>query len=164
MRLIKLALISIAGLFVLATLMTSLLPSEVIVSRAINVETPADSVLVRIRDLRQWKNWIDGMNDTSVNIISATQARLGGTDVTITRVSATAVQSTWRTRNGHLQVSTMNLIFSPAQHITVVQWQFQQRLSWYPWEKLGSIMNDKIIGPMMEKNLGNLKKTAENTN
>jgi thiamine kinase-like enzyme len=58
----------------------------------------------------------------------------------------------------------MNLIFSPARHVTVVQWQFQQRLSWYPWEKLGSIMNDKIIGPMMEKNLGNLKKIVEKTN
>jgi hypothetical protein len=45
-----------------------------------------------------------------------------------------------------------------------VQWQFEQKVKWYPWERLGSMMNDKILGTMMEKNLNNLKALVEKTN
>ena len=163
MRFLKLVFISIATLFILATALSALFPSIVIVSRAVDVTAPADSIMVHIKDMRQWKNWIDGMNDSSVRVHSATAATLGGTEVTITQLTDTTVQSTWRARKGAPQISTIRLISNPAQKQTVVQWQFEQRLKWYPWEKLGSIMNDKILGPMMEKNLANLKKMVETT-
>jgi hypothetical protein len=43
----------------------------------------------------------------------------------------------------------------------VVQWYFDINLRWYPWEKFGSIVFDKQLGPPMEKSLGNLKKLLE---
>jgi hypothetical protein len=55
----------------------------------------------------------------------------------------------------------MRLIGDSLQKVTVVQWQFEQKIKWYPWEKFGSMMNDKILGTMMEKNLGNLRKLIE---
>jgi thiamine kinase-like enzyme len=55
----------------------------------------------------------------------------------------------------------MHLIGSSGERLTVVQWQFEQKLKWYPWERLGSMMNDKILGTMMENNLNRLKTLAE---
>jgi hypothetical protein len=43
----------------------------------------------------------------------------------------------------------------------VLQWYFDIKLRWYPWEKFGSIVFDKQLGPPMEKSLGNLKKLLE---
>jgi hypothetical protein len=43
----------------------------------------------------------------------------------------------------------------------VLQWYFDIKLRWYPWEKFGSIVFDKQLGPPMEKSLANLKKLLE---
>ncbi len=161
MKLIRLAVISIVLLFILATLLSALLPSTVLVSRAVNIERPRDSIMPFVTDINQWASWIEGMSDTSVMIQSAHKAKLGGTDVTITSITDSTVISAWTGRNGNMQTSTMNLIGEPSKNITIVQWQFVQKLKWYPWQKLGSIMNDKILGTMMEKNLNRLKALVE---
>ena len=161
MKLIRLAIISVVILFVLASVMGMLLPSNVLVSRAVNLNAPKDSILPYIKDIRQWNAWIEGMQHESVKIYSATEADLGETKVQITGISDTAIVSSWTGRGGNLQKSTLRLISAQQQKLTIVQWQFEQKLKWYPWERLGSIMNDKILGTMMEKNLNNLKAVIE---
>ncbi|SKA01986.1 SRPBCC family protein [Sediminibacterium ginsengisoli] len=160
MRLIKLAVISVVVLFAVAAFIGALLPSTVLVSRAVNIHVPADSVLKYTSDIREWKNWIEGLNDTTMMVSSPRNAVLGNTAVAITGVSDSAVLSTWETRNGTIQQSTINIIPGPGE-VTIVQWQFVQKLKWYPWEKLGSMMNDKIMGTMMEKNLSRLRDYLE---
>lgn len=162
MRLIKLVLVSLVILFALSTALSFLLPSMVLVSRAVTIEAPPDSVLAKVKDIRQWAGWMDGMESPGVQIHSATSATLGGTEVTIGPVSDTAVVSNWTSKKSNPQVATIRLISRPGQPQTVVQWQFVEQVKWYPWAKLGSMMNDKIMGPMMEKNLDNLKKSLEN--
>jgi hypothetical protein len=44
---------------------------------------------------------------------------------------------------------------------TVVQWYFDFRLKWYPWEKFGSIVFDQQLGPSMESSLENLRINFE---
>lgn len=53
--------------------------------------------------------------------------------------------------------------FEESASITVVQWYFDIKLKWYPWEKFGSIIFDKQFGPPMERSLNNLKKLVENS-
>ena len=67
----------------------------------------------------------------------------------------------WSSASSSTQISTIRLIKAPQRNLTIVQWQFVQKLKWYPWEKFGSFMNDKILGPMMEQNLQNLKRLSE---
>lgn len=157
MRAIKLALISIVILFAVASLIGMILPSTVLVSRAVNIEAYKDSIRPFVSDMNQWAQWIDGMHDSSVHILSANEAYLAGNHVRITGVTDSTVQSSWVGKNGNEQTSLIRLIGDPGRKITVVQWQFVQRLKWYPWEKLGSMMNDKILGTMMERNLNNLR-------
>jgi hypothetical protein len=41
-----------------------------------------------------------------------------------------------------------------------VQWYFDFEVNWYPWEKFGSILFDRQLGPSMERSLETLKKNA----
>lgn len=161
MKLIRLAVLSIVILFILAAVMGALLPATVLVSRAINVHASKDSVMPYLKDIHQWKSWVSGMELPTVTIFSTSNANLGGTLVNITGISDSTVVSSWKGRSGNIQTSTIRMIGDTFQSVTIVQWQFEQKLKWYPWEKFGSIMNDKILGPMMEKNLNNLKLLVE---
>ena len=96
-----------------------------------------------------------------VKITSSSHADLAGTMVDITNVTDSTIVSSWITKKGSFQTSTVRVIGAASQNITIVQWQFEQKLKWYPWERLGSMMNDKILGTMMEKNLNNLKSLVE---
>lgn len=161
MKFIRFVLISIVAMFVIASFIGVLLPSDVLVSRAVDVNAPRDSVMKYINNLEEWKWWIDGMRESSVKIESTSRADLNGTLVNIDQVTDSTVQTSWILKKGNKQIATMHLIGNPSQNRTVVQWQFEEKLKWYPWEKLGSMMNDKILGPMMEMNLNNLKKLVE---
>ena len=60
MRLIKLGIISVVVLFGLITAMSMLLPSQVIISRAIDINRPLVTVYEAVTDLSKWKGWMDG--------------------------------------------------------------------------------------------------------
>lgn len=164
MKLIKLGLISLVCLFLLAVGIGALLPSNVLVSRAVNIKVGPEVVLKQVSDIHEWEHWVTGMKDPSVKIHSTTAATIGNNEVKITRVSDTAVISEWTSNKSNLQISTMRIIHQPQQQVTIVQWQFEQKVGWLPWEKLGTMMNDKIIGTMMEKNLEQLRAYIEAEN
>lgn len=161
MRLIKLGLISVVVLFLLATAIGLLFPSTVVVSRAIDIKSYKDPVFKYVSDLRNWKDWVDGMNNPSVKIIDSVQAILGNTKVNIITITDSTIISKWDSENAASQISTIRFIANENQKMTVVQWQFVQEVKWYPWERFSSMMNDRIIGTLLEKNLNQLKKIAE---
>ena len=161
-RYIKLIVISVFVLFGLVTALGLLFPAKVIVSRAVDIVSPKDSILPLLKDLNGWQKWMEGMTENTVIIASPTKATLGKTGVTISAVTSNKVVSIWLDKNGNSQTSTINLITDNTNIKTVVHWEFQQQLKWYPWERFASMMNDKILGTMMEKNLNNLKTILEN--
>ena len=57
MRYIKMFLVGLIGLFIVITLLSLLLPSEVKVSRAVVINTTTGKVYTQIADFRNWKNW-----------------------------------------------------------------------------------------------------------
>jgi len=162
MRFLKLGLISMVGIFCVMLFFSILMPSMVLVSRAVDISAPVDSIKYRVSDLNQWTNWMNGMQSKTVSIKSAKEAQLGSSTVTINTITDTTVVTGWTSSTKSFQLSTIRFITRSNSTITTVQWQFEQHLNWYPWEKLGSFMNDKILGPMMEQNLLNLKHLAEN--
>ncbi|MBX9733943.1 MAG: hypothetical protein K2X37_07755 [Chitinophagaceae bacterium] len=160
MKLIRFALISVFVLVILASAISFLFPSYVLVSRAITIEQPRRVVLPLVSDYRQWHLWVEGFGDTTVKIIDAHTAIVGKTTVKTLRITDSLITANWG-EGKNLQTSKIRLIGSDTSHTTILQWQFEQKLQWYPWEKFGSMMNDKILGPMMEKNLQQLKVFAE---
>jgi len=160
MKFIKLGAISFVILFCLVTTLGLLFPSTVIVSRAIDVHANSDTLLHQITDMNQWKNWVKGMNGEYATVKNAHEGEMGKTHIAITLVEPKKIVSEWTGSNGKKQISTINLI-SNSPDVTVVQWEFREELSWYPWERFGSMMNDNILGPGMEFNLNALKELVE---
>ena len=87
MRLIKLALISIIALFTVLSFFSVMMPSTVLVSRAVDIYAPSDSIKFYVSDLNQWVYWVKGMRSKDVTIKSAREADLGTQLLTIQTVT-----------------------------------------------------------------------------
>ncbi|HCT23152.1 MAG TPA: hypothetical protein DIW54_07385, partial [Chitinophagaceae bacterium] len=83
MRLIRFALISAVILFALATAIGLLLPSRVIVSRAVDIAAAPEKVRQFTHGIDRWKTWVAGMGDTSVHVFNAADAQIGNNRVTM---------------------------------------------------------------------------------
>lgn len=163
MRFVKLGLISIVGLFVVIFLISLLFPAHVRISRAININAPKDSIVSQLADLRKWQPW-----NVLTNAAPRTNPHYSkdaftsdGLQIKLLQVSADTITTAWRLETGREIGSGFTLY--TADNTTVVQWYFDFYLKWYPWEKFGSIIFDKQLGPPMEQSLGELKKKLETT-
>ena len=161
MGFLKLGFISIIILFLVATCIGLLLPSKVIVSRVTDIFAPKDSIYARVKNINQWKLWVAGMSNENVQIISPTIAILNGTKVSITSIDNYTIQSLWTGKKNTVQQSRLIIIQDNTTNKAIVQWQFVEQLKWYPWQRLGSMMNEAVMGSQLETNLANLKKICE---
>ncbi|WP_153798850.1 SRPBCC family protein [Foetidibacter luteolus] len=160
MRFVKLGLISVVVFFVLLTAMGSLFPSDIIVTRAINISASADTLKNYIADYNKWNDWMAGAKTSDLKVVAkdSSTAFFGTTVIKLLEHKTNSWKHEWKGRSSP-QVSTIELI--TAGPVTTVAWKFEEHVKWYPWAKLGSMMNDKILGSSMEQSLDNLKKTAE---
>lgn len=166
MRLIKLGFISVVVLFGLITAMSLLLPSQIIISRAIDINRPLDTVYEAVTNLSKWKGWMDNYEADSTTISfpskgPASFIKMGKVRVDITALDSTKMEANWQSADSRPLPGSFNFITSADQQMVTVQWQFVQKVKWYPWEKFASITSDKVLGPYMEKSLDNLKKLME---
>jgi hypothetical protein len=159
MRLFKLALISFVILFSIITGIGLLLPSKVIVSRAVDIKASVDTIYHYTKDLKKWKLWITSLQ--SSNIDNPLETKMGKSTIRIISTTKERVEGEWVEVNGDKQLMALSIIPS-NQGQAIVQWQFEQQIKWYPWARFSSMVNDKVIGAMMEQNLANLKAIAEN--
>jgi hypothetical protein len=163
MRFLKLALISIVGLSVVILLISLLIPSQVRISRAVNITAPKDSLVYYLSDLRQWKQWNDLINRQDITNASYSNNSITSDQlqVILGSVQKDTIYTRWQQPDGQIIPSGFTL--HEQGNTAVVQWYFDFKLKWYPWEKFGSIIFDNQLGPPMEKSLGILKKTLEKT-
>jgi len=159
----RLTTISLVILFIVVFAVSALFPSTVVVSRAVNINVSQEKIFPQINNFTAWKTWMEGVNDTTLKIQSANEAFIGDNKVSLAvDADSNKVHSVWTNPHNRIMNSDINLFANTsAPNVTVVQWQFVQKLKWYPWEKFGSLLSDKILGSMMEKNLNKLKEEAE---
>lgn len=127
MKLIRFAIISVFVLVILASAISLLFPSYVLVSRAITVEKPKRVILPLVSDYRQWYLWVDGFSDSTVKIIDANKAMVGKTVVKTVSVTDSLIIANWG-EGKNMQVSKIRLIGSDTSNMTILQWQFEQKL------------------------------------
>ena len=167
MRFLKLAVISFFILFSIVTSIGLLFPSSVRVSRAVNISSPYDTVYKYLNDTKNWKLWMQGADSATIQFLSAqtegqgTAIKIGTGKVDITKNTSDSILTVWTSAGGNIQTSGFILLNDTARTITTVQWFFEEQLNWYPWERFGSMGNDKILGPVMEESLDKLKKLLE---
>ncbi len=69
MRIIKLALISFAFLFLLITAISLFIPAHIRISKAININAETDSLFAFIADTGQWHRWHPAYQQTDINTL-----------------------------------------------------------------------------------------------
>jgi hypothetical protein len=158
MKWIKLVIISAIILFVVVFLLSLLIPDRVRISRAVNITAPQRNIVATVRNPATWTQWNELLKNAAVNGVETTQDQItaGKLDIVYTMVSADTVKTIWRSRQGR-QITGV-FAFQQSGDVTVVQWYFDFRIPWYPWEKIASINFDKQWGPAMEQSLDNLKE------
>ncbi len=156
MRQIRFFLISVLVLSLLLFGIGMLMPSRVVVSRAIDLPVARTKVLPLLQNIQQWPLWMQGLDSSTVLMVNDSTYQLGKLRVNWITRNDTMQLSEWHPENGTVQISTMQLISIPAGQGCTVQWQFEQAVGWWPWERLGSMMNEKIMGPQLQTNLQRL--------
>ena len=162
MRFVKLGLISVVIFSALILLFSLLFPTEVRVSRAINVNASRDKVALLISDMRYWESWNEMLKSPELGQKQFTADKFSSEEMEIDRLESTPdnIRTLWKRKGTDTVSGHFNLIAADTT-VTVVHWYFDFRVKWYPWEKFGSIIFDKQLGPPMEKSLEILKKMGE---
>jgi hypothetical protein len=168
MRALKLVLVSFFILFAVVTAIGLLFPSTVKVSRAVNINAPYDTVYKYLNDVKYWKLWMDGADSSTISFLSVKTAGPGTVvkigisgEVTLTKSTADSIYSNWKSGESNIQQSVFTVLKDASGNVTTAQWSFEERLNWYPWERFGSMGNDKLLGPVMEQSLDKLKRVLE---
>jgi hypothetical protein len=160
MRFIKLAVISAIVLSTILFLISLLLPSNIRVSRAIDIHVSKTRIIPLLKDLQQWGNWneyVKQMPDSGKSVNSST-IESPTLNIIMKNVSDSLLQSEWE--QGGKKFNSAYFLFE-SNGTTVVQWYFDFHLGWLPWQKISGIVYDKQIGPNMEISLAKLKQIAE---
>jgi len=152
MRLIKLAIISVIVFFLIITAFSLMIPSNVRISRAINLASNEDRVLSLLQDSAQWNQWHPAlMNDSTKRSIQTK----------FLSISDTLILTSWQ--QGSRQPFTNGWHIHTMSHADslTLQWYMDFKLPWYPWKKFESLFFDKVYGSMMEQGLANIKEKIQ---
>lgn len=158
MKLIKLALISIVLLFIVVTGVSLMIPSHVRISRAMNIHASASAVLKLISDTSQWASWNPPfMPDTSgraPRLLKATKIKQSDSELVflLRQPGKKPVTSVWKIYSSP----------APSDSITL-QWYIDLNTSWYPWQKLGTMLYEPTFGNMMQQGLTNIRNMEQGT-
>jgi len=162
MRFIKLVLISAVVLFGIITAIASLLPSQVRISRAVDIDAPSAALYPRLAEVKTWEGWNEFVQQYHHRREGHDTLVTDEMTVTITRKTDSLISSAWQQPGGYAFSGGYRIIgYAHDSARCTVQWYFDFHVRWYPWEKFQSIVFDQQLGPVMEKSLQNLKRQAE---
>ena len=155
MKLIKLAVISALLLSVLVTAISLLFPSTVIVSRAIEVKSTSEKIAFYAADLNQWSAWMSDWKQNEVRLQNDI-AFIGTQLIHFESKTDSSVNYQW-VATGQAPYVVKIEWFPLEKGNYVIHWTFEQQVSWYPWEKFQTLLNEKLLGGKMEMELQNLQ-------
>ncbi|MEP6467105.1 MAG: hypothetical protein ABJB05_12420 [Parafilimonas sp.] len=167
MRYLKALVIGLVSLFILLTAIGLLMPSSVTVGRSVEIKAPVDSVRFYTNDPVEWRLWIHGADIAYFKQLTATSNTknskiiLGTYTVTVLNNDPKYIITVWNGQTAKEQLNRLDLYYNSSTDVTVVNWSFQQQLSWFPWDRLGAMLYDNVYGPSMEVSLNKLKQLCE---
>ncbi|HTB25420.1 MAG TPA: hypothetical protein VK711_08605 [Puia sp.] len=146
----KLIIASLIVFSIVILFLFALFPSDISVSRLVQIRASPQEVQKKISDLTDWRSWNDMMitrPDSNNNL-----------SIEVLKVAADTVITKWT--NGRKSF-TGTYIMTEMNGQTVLEWTLKFHIKWYPWEKLASMFYDKQLGPVMENSLLKLRNEME---
>jgi hypothetical protein len=172
MRLIKFVFVGFTCLFIVITLISLLLPSEVKVSRAVVISAPEDKIYDDIADLKNWKNWHPSFQADSI-VISYSSPSFGKgaycnilyhfqqTHLQITDADSSSVKFLSQLNGANDIDNEIRIIPVKEFNSYQVEWRAITKLRWYPWDKFYGIFIDKLTAQGYQNALDDLKDSLE---
>ena len=157
MRLVKLVFISLFFLSLLITAISALFPSTVIFSRAIELNTTPDKISFYTADLNNWNAWMSDWKESKVLVVN-NKASVGSQTIELLSKNDSSVRYNW-VATGQAPYLVQFEWIRLKDDAYVIHWTFEQHVSWYPWEKFQTLLNEKVLGSKMEVELANLSNT-----
>ena len=164
MRLIKLAIISFTILFLLVTVISLFIPSNIRISKATNIGADDTLAFANINNLTNWKNWhpaLQGIPENEIRVLNDSGIKVKGTTIVITQKKNDEFVTKMVADEGQPVVSGFKTISHQQGDSATLQWYMDFKLRWYPWEKFRSLFYEDIYGVQMEQGLNNLKELSK---
>ena len=154
MKLIRFAFISVLVIGILITAISSLFPSVVITSRAVEVNATSAQIQHCVSNLSAWKGWMSDWKDQSV-LVQDSVANVGTQRIELVSKTDSTIVLNWvATGQAPYKVQIEWLPLKEGSY--VIHWSFEQHVQWYPWEKFQTLLNEKVLGAKMEEELQHL--------
>ena len=153
MKIIKLGFISFIVLFSIITVFSLFIPSQIRISRAINMRSQKDAVLSLIKDSMRWREWNPAFADSVKEQFNV--------QVKFMAITDSSLICEWKQDNKQAITNGWNIYSTPGADSLTVQWYMDFHLKWYPWKKFESLFFDKVYGSMMEQGLTNIKSKIQ---
>lgn len=173
MRLLKGFVLAICGLFTVITLLSLLMPSEVMTSRTITIASSPQNIMMQIQDLKNWKNWHPVfiqkdifISEPSTNVGSYAEWITSGkkNHLEITGMDKNEIRFILKRPGENDMMNKLGLTNFKDSSAIQVEWSALTKLKWYPWEKFSGIFIDKMTGPGYQAALNELKSVSEQSN
>jgi len=166
MRLVKGFILAMAGLFIMITLVSLLIPSRVVVSRGVEVNATAAKVFAEINNLRNWQHWHPVFKNDSSKVSysnSSCEWESNGkkNKFLITADSAQRVTISLEREGENAVTNYISVLPLSDSNRVQVEWRAVNKLKWYPWEKFYGIFIERFSGPGYEDALNGLKGYVE---
>ena len=155
-RLIKLALLSFLIIFIIATLFSLLIPSNIRISKALNIGAPKDSVMALVKHRNRWVEWHPAYvpDDTIRSSFQTTNIS------TVSQTDSSVVMELQQGKKPAV-INGWNVYEYESVDSITLQWYMDFHLKWYPWKKFGSLFYENTYGNMMQQGLERLKSRVE---
>lgn len=163
MRIARLIIISIVVFFIIITIISFFIPSQIRISKAIEINSTEGRVMTQLSNPRNWKNWYPGadsskfyyLNDTLIGLVLDSSRRRS---IVITAVERDEVKAMYLLRDRQIP---MGWQLATAANSVTVEWYIDFHLRWYPWEKFTSFLFQRVYSPQLQQGLDNLKTCVE---
>lgn len=159
MKLVKLFILSIVILSSLITVIASLFPSKAIVSRAMELNVTSEKINACVQDLNNWTLWMSDWKDRTIEQKPGF-LKIGTQEISLISRNDTSISINWKAQGQKPYLVVLEWI-RLKDSVYVIHWSFEQNVSWYPWEKFQTLLNEKLLGSKMEIELQNLKDCIE---
>jgi hypothetical protein len=161
---LKLIIASLIIFSLIILFLFALFPSDISVSRVVQIRASPGLVQKKISDLREWGTWNEmltgnqGQNKNQSANTDSNYINRGVVSIEILKSVKDTVITRWK--NGEKSFTGI-YILTEMNGQSVLEWTLHFHLRWYPWEKLASMFYDKQLGPIMENSLLKLRNEME---
>lgn len=147
---------------IIFTTVTLFLPSKISIVKSTNISGNTDCVTNIIDDFHQWENWLPSLkeNISTITVLSENKAVLrqsSGKEINLAFEIKTPDSTLISMNQTGTNPVEMIFLLSHANNGNRLHLIVNTRLKWYPWERIGGIFLDKMMGSQYQRVLENIK-------